>query len=110
MGSLYVRSIPQVEPARLALGQQAFSGFPAMLAVLLVSGPGALTAVPDHLVALLALGIRWQLAWPWKEMPVIGQLLFSGEGGQFALDDIQRLFAFPGGACHGITFPKILVV
>jgi drug/metabolite transporter (DMT)-like permease len=57
LGSLYVRSIPQVEPARLALGQQAFSGFPAMLAVFLISGPGALSAVPDHLVALLALGI-----------------------------------------------------
>lgn len=56
-GSLYVRSIPQAEPARLALGQQVFSGFPAMLAVLLISGPGALSAVPDHLVALLALGI-----------------------------------------------------
>lgn len=56
-GSLYVRSIPQAEPARLALGQQVFSGFPAMLAVLIISGPGALSAVPDHLVALLALGI-----------------------------------------------------
>jgi drug/metabolite transporter (DMT)-like permease len=28
-----------------------------MLAVLIISGPGALSAVPDHLVALLALGI-----------------------------------------------------
>ena len=26
---------------------------------------------------LLALGIRWQLAWPWQEMPVIGRMLFS---------------------------------
>src|SRR6202008_1342237 len=31
---------------------------------------------------LLALGVRWQLAFPWKEMPVIGKMLFSGEGGQ----------------------------
>jgi drug/metabolite transporter (DMT)-like permease len=57
LGSLYVRSIPQAKPGRLALGQQAFSGFPAMLAVLAISGPSALHAVPDHGVALLALGI-----------------------------------------------------
>ena len=29
---------------------------------------------------LLALGIRWQLAWPWESMPVIGPMLFSGGG------------------------------
>ena len=29
---------------------------------------------------LLALGIRWQLAWPWTDMPVIGRMLFRGEG------------------------------
>ena len=29
---------------------------------------------------LLALGIRWQIAWPWESMPVIGPMLFSGEG------------------------------
>ena len=27
---------------------------------------------------LLALGVRWQLAWPWSPMPVIGKMLFSG--------------------------------
>ncbi len=31
---------------------------------------------------LLALGIRWQLAFPWQNMPVIGNMLFSAEGGQ----------------------------
>lgn len=41
---------------------------------------------------LLALGIRWQLAWPWKEMPVIGQLLFSGEGGQISPEFYTMLF------------------
>ena len=30
---------------------------------------------------LLALGIRLQLAGPWEGMPVIGNLLFSGQGG-----------------------------
>jgi cytochrome c oxidase subunit 1 len=33
---------------------------------------------------LLALGIRWQLAYPWQEMPIIGKMLFAGEGGQIA--------------------------
>ncbi|MCC9605353.1 cbb3-type cytochrome c oxidase subunit I [Blastopirellula sp. JC732] len=33
---------------------------------------------------LLALGIRWQLAWPWSNMPVIGNMLFSAEGGQIS--------------------------
>src|SRR5688572_17201601 len=33
---------------------------------------------------LLALAVRWQLAWPWTEMPVIGRMLFSGEGGQIS--------------------------
>jgi len=33
---------------------------------------------------ILALGIRWQLAWPWADMPVIGRMLFSAEGGQIS--------------------------
>ncbi|MBI3863456.1 MAG: cytochrome c oxidase subunit I, partial [Planctomycetia bacterium] len=28
----------------------------------------------------LALGVRWQLAFPWREMPIVGRMLFSGEG------------------------------
>jgi len=41
---------------------------------------------------LLALGIRWQLAWPWSEMPVIGRLLFSAEGGQISPEFYTTLF------------------
>src|SRR6188508_720013 len=41
---------------------------------------------------LLALGIRWQLAWPWQDMPVIGPLLFSGEGGQISPEFYTTLF------------------
>jgi len=41
---------------------------------------------------LLALGIRWQLAWPWENMPVIGSLLFSGEGGQISPEFYTMLF------------------
>ena len=32
----------------------------------------------------LALGVRWQLAFPWESMPLVGRLLFSGEGGQIS--------------------------
>ena len=41
---------------------------------------------------LLALGIRWQLAWPWSIMPVIGNLLFSAEGGQISPEFYTTLF------------------
>ncbi len=41
---------------------------------------------------LLALGIRWQLAWPWTDMPVIGKMLFSGEGGQISPEFYTVLF------------------
>ncbi|MCH2114987.1 MAG: cbb3-type cytochrome c oxidase subunit I [Pirellulales bacterium] len=33
---------------------------------------------------LLALGIRWQLAYPWRPMPILGDLLAGAEGGQIA--------------------------
>ena len=33
---------------------------------------------------LLALGVRWQLAYPWRPMPILGSLLAQGEGGQIA--------------------------
>ena len=33
---------------------------------------------------LLALGIRWQLAYTWSDVPVVGRLLFAGEGGQMS--------------------------
>jgi cytochrome c oxidase subunit 1 len=29
---------------------------------------------------LLALAVRWQLAWPWSDMPIVGDMLFSAEG------------------------------
>src|SRR6188474_735682 len=41
---------------------------------------------------LLALGIRWQLAWPWSNMPVIGPMLFSAEGGQISPEFYTMLF------------------
>ena len=56
-GSLYVRSIPGAEPARLALGQQLFSAGPALALALLVSGGAAFAGVGSNLAPLLALGV-----------------------------------------------------
>jgi cytochrome c oxidase subunit 1 len=33
---------------------------------------------------MLALGIRWQLAYPWRPMPILGSLVGQAEGGQIA--------------------------
>ena len=33
---------------------------------------------------MLALAVRWQLAWPWQEMPIVGRMLFSGTAGQIS--------------------------
>ncbi len=41
---------------------------------------------------LLALGIRWQLAWPWSNMPIIGRMLFSAQGGQISPEFYTMLF------------------
>ena len=39
----------------------------------------------------LALGVRWQLAWPWQNMPGFGQL-FGSEGGQISPEFYTMLF------------------
>ena len=41
---------------------------------------------------LLALAVRWQLAWPWSEMPIVGRMLFSAEGGQISPEFYTMLF------------------
>ncbi|MSR57425.1 MAG: cytochrome c oxidase subunit I [Planctomycetaceae bacterium] len=40
----------------------------------------------------LALCVRWQLAFPWREMPIIGRLLFSGQGGAISPEFYTMLF------------------
>jgi cytochrome c oxidase subunit I len=40
---------------------------------------------------LLALAIRWQLAWPWSDMPIFGSL-YRTEGGQIAPEFYTMLF------------------
>ena len=41
---------------------------------------------------LLALAVRWQLAYPWAEMPILGRLLYSYQGGQIAPETYTMLF------------------
>ena len=40
----------------------------------------------------LALGIRWQVAYPWTDMPVIGKAIFPAEGGQISPEFYTVLF------------------
>ena len=39
----------------------------------------------------LALGVRWQLAFPWSNMPILGKL-FAAEGGQISPEFYTMLF------------------
>lgn len=57
LGNLYVRSIPQVQPIRLALGQQVFSGLPTFAAVIWLGGFPAFAPALDAVPVLLLLGI-----------------------------------------------------
>jgi cytochrome c oxidase subunit 1 len=41
---------------------------------------------------LLALGVRWQLAYPWSDMPILGKLMPSSMGGQIAPETYSMLF------------------
>jgi cytochrome c oxidase subunit 1 len=41
---------------------------------------------------LLALGVRWQLAYPWSDMPVLGKMIASQMGGQIAPETYTMLF------------------
>lgn len=54
--NVYVRTVKNVEPARMALGQQIGSGFAATMLALAVVGPAAYAPVPASLPPLLALG------------------------------------------------------
>ena len=40
----------------------------------------------------LALGVRWQLAFPWQSMPIVGELLFANESGQVSPEFYTMLF------------------
>lgn len=40
----------------------------------------------------LALAVRWQLAWPWSDMPIFGRMFFAPEGGQITPEFYNMLF------------------
>jgi cytochrome c oxidase subunit 1 len=40
----------------------------------------------------LALAVRWQLAFPWSNMPILGRLLFADQGGQISPEFYTMLF------------------
>jgi drug/metabolite transporter (DMT)-like permease len=56
-GNLYVRTVRHADPARLALGQQICSAFPATMLALVFIGPAAFAPVPASLGPLVALGV-----------------------------------------------------
>ena len=45
---------------------------------------------------LMAMAIRWQLAWPWTEMPVVGRLLFPETGRVISPEFYTMLFTMHG--------------
>jgi drug/metabolite transporter (DMT)-like permease len=55
-GNLYIRSIPETDPSRLAFGQQLFSGLPSFVFVMAATGASAFAAAPEQIWSLLALG------------------------------------------------------
>ena len=40
----------------------------------------------------LALAVRWQLAFPWRSMPIIGEMIFAEQGGQISPEFYTMLF------------------
>jgi len=54
--NIYVRTVNNVDPARMALGQQIGSGSAATVLALTIAGPSAYAPVPSHLAPLIALG------------------------------------------------------
>jgi cytochrome c oxidase subunit I len=40
----------------------------------------------------LALAVRWQLAFPWSDMPILGRLVFPEQGGQISPEFYTMLF------------------
>jgi cytochrome c oxidase subunit 1 len=45
---------------------------------------------------LMAGALRWQLAWPWSDMPILGSWLFEGEGGQISPEYYTMLLTMHG--------------
>ncbi|MGC1276208.1 MAG: cbb3-type cytochrome c oxidase subunit I [Planctomycetaceae bacterium] len=44
----------------------------------------------------LALAVRWQIAWPWSDVPIIGSTMFASTGGQMSPEFYSMLFTMHG--------------
>jgi len=44
----------------------------------------------------LAMAMRWQLAWPWTDVPILGNWLFKNEGGQISPEYYTMLVTMHG--------------
>ena len=58
---------------------------------------------------LMALLIRWQLAYPWQPVPFIGKLLFAGSGGAVTPEAYPMLFTMHGGIMVFFAITPILL-
>lgn len=58
---------------------------------------------------LMALMIRWQLAFPWKPVPVVGSILFGGSGGVITPQGYNMLFTLHGGIMVFFAITPILL-
>src|SRR3954470_4298718 len=45
---------------------------------------------------LLAMAIRWQMAWPWADMPILSQTLWAKFGGRMPPESYNKLFTMHG--------------
>ncbi|MDF2998861.1 MAG: Transrane drug/metabolite transporter family protein [Xanthobacteraceae bacterium] len=57
LGNIYVRIVPDAVPSRLAYGQLVFSGVPCLAVVLVLAGPSAFAAAPDHVSDIVILSL-----------------------------------------------------
>jgi drug/metabolite transporter (DMT)-like permease len=57
LGALAIRAAPHGDPARLAFGQQLFSGLPALGLALCVEGTAGFAQLPQFWLPVLALGV-----------------------------------------------------
>ena len=53
----------------------------------------------------LAVGVRYQLAFPWQRMPVIGDWLYAGQGGQIPPEFYNVLFTM-----HGTVMTFLVII
>src|SRR5881227_400975 len=45
---------------------------------------------------LMAMAIRWQLAWPWRPMPILGRALWADQGYRMPPEFYNKLFTMHG--------------